>query len=182
MFVGGDPLEERPGQRVRVAVGRYDVGHCLLLERVADDVVVDRVEREVRDRWGHVGGGERLEQVLHVVDAGGPGHLPQPQPGGPGMADEGGAGVDGQRAHGDDRLDVRVGWRDLGGDRVDHQREHLGLVGDVVVQRHDLVAEFGGELAHREGVGAVLVGEGDRSGDDRRPIEGVAFGHGRFHP
>ena len=111
----------------------------------------------------------------------GPGHLAQPQPRRPRVSHERRAGVDDEGPHGDERVGVGVGGGDLGGDGVDHQREHLVLVGDVVVQRHHLVAEFGGELAHRQRVGAAFVGHGDRPGDDRVAIEGFAFVRCRTH-
>ena len=145
-------------------------------------MVVDGVEGEVGDGRRHVGGGERGEVVLHVLRcAPGPGSLTQPQPGGPRVAHECSSGIDRQRADRRDRLDDRLRQRDLGGDRVDHQREHLTLVGNVVVERHDLVAEFGGELAHRQRIGAVFVGVGDRPGDDRVAIECIRVRSGRTH-
>ena len=179
---GGEPLHERAGERVRVTASGDDVGHRLLLEGVPDHVVVDGVEGEVGNTGRHVGGGERGEVMLHVLDAGWAGELTQPERRGPRVPHERGAGVDGEGAHGDQRVVVGVRGGDLGGDCVDHQCEHLGLVGDVVVERHHLVAELGGELAHREGLGAALVGEGDRPGDDRVAIEGFTFVRGRTHP
>ncbi|MDP4849457.1 MAG: hypothetical protein NWQ95_03815, partial [Verrucomicrobiales bacterium] len=50
-----------------------------------------------------VSGGERGEVLLHVGDTGGAGHLAQPQPGGPRVAFERCAGVDGEGANGHDR-------------------------------------------------------------------------------
>jgi hypothetical protein len=180
-LVDRQSLHERTGHGIGVAVG-HDVGHRLFLQGVADHVVVDGVEGEMRDGRRHVGGGECGEVVLHVPDPERAGELLQPQRRSPRVADECGSGVDGEAADGDERISGGVGGGNLGRDRIDHQGEHFGLVGDVVVQRHHLVAEVRGELAHREGVGAVLVGERDAPGDDRVTVEGVTRARRRLHP
>ena len=63
------------------------------------------------------------------------------------------------------------GRLDLAEDEVDHPVEEVVLVGDVVVERHRLDAELLGELAHRQLLGAALVGQRDRGAQDALAAE-----------
>ena len=61
---------------------------------------------------------------------------------------------------------------DVGEDRVLHQRDDVGLVAHVVVERHRRRAEFGGDPLHRDRVESLLVRDPQRGGGDL--LAGVA--------
>src|SRR5450759_4884486 len=71
---------------------------------------------------------------------------------------------------------------DLAENQVDHAVEKVLLAGDVVVQRHRLDPHRLTELAHRERLDSVLVGEGGRGAQDPVAAQGDAgrwYGIGR---
>src|SRR4029450_4342067 len=75
---------------------------------------------------------------------------------------------DGPLPHGRLPVVLAGGQFDLAEDRVDHAVEEVAFVGDVVVERHRGAAEVLAELAHAEGLDAVLVGEVDGGGQHPR--------------
>jgi hypothetical protein len=71
---------------------------------------------------------------------------------------------------------------DLAREGVGHAVEELLLVGDVVVERHRPHPEFRGDVAHRDGVDAVAVGDSQGGRDDgvrAQPAPCLAAGVGR---
>ena len=66
---------------------------------------------------------------------------------------------------------VDGGEADLVEDAVDDGVEDLALVRDVVVERHRLHAEVGGEGADRQRVDSALVGDGNGARQDAFPAQ-----------
>jgi hypothetical protein len=78
-----------------------------------------------------------------------------------------GAGLDGDLAEvGAPVQRRRVGHLDLADDRVADQVDQLVLVGDVPVERHRADAQSLGDAAHRDRLGAFVVGDLDRGAHD----------------
>jgi hypothetical protein len=81
------------------------------------------------------------------------------------------AGREGAAAHRGLPVDLERGRLDLTEDDVDHPVDQLDLVGHVVVERHRRDAQLVGELAHRQRLEPVAVGEGHGGLEDALSAE-----------
>ena len=153
---------EGVGQELGVVLGLGSAGARLDgVQGAAEHVVVhDPPERQLRRRVQVklVEGGEGLLDVAHgvwpelglVERRDGPRVGEKDVSGSPGDDGDGLAPLRGQ---------LVVGDQQVGEDRVLHQRHHVGLGADVVVEAHRARAEFGGDALHRDGLETVDVGD-----------------------
>src|SRR5215218_61929 len=155
-FVRVEPLA--PERRLRAELA-HDVTERIVVDRGEHDEGLRSLDAEVGD------GRERLLDVPHRVRSearAGADARRQPRVTGPDLA---GALRD-RRDRRAPAVRQRVGQQQLAHHLVEHEVEQVVLRRHVVVDRHRPDAEAGGDVPHRDGLEARVVGDGQRRRDD----------------